>query len=266
MGRRISKRKKQQRQHIIVLVAILIIAAWFFISHPAVKSRIKLLFYRGTENQVTYRESKDHLKAYQLFGLDVSEYQDVIVWNKLTKHNRVDFVFIRATAGKNYKDKQFDYNWHKTKKHGIVHGAYHYYRPNENSLQQAENFIHCVDLETGDLPPVLDIEDYSNLQSLHKLKIGLLRWLEAVEKHYGVKPIIYTYFKYYLLHFLNDPRFNEYSFWLGRYGNYKSPERPGKNWIFWQFTQTGRITGINDNVDINVFYSDEQMLKSILLD
>jgi lysozyme len=35
-------------------------------------------------------------------------------------------------------------------------GAYHYYRPNENSLEQAALFIKTVSLKKGDFTPVLD--------------------------------------------------------------------------------------------------------------
>ncbi|MEA3447754.1 MAG: GH25 family lysozyme [Bacteroidota bacterium] len=266
MGKRISKRKKQQRRQFIILLALLIIGGWFVVSHQAIKSRIQFWFYRSPKNQVTLSESKKQLNAYSVYGLDVSEYQDVIVWKKLTNHNHINFAFIRATAGKNHKDKQFDYNWHKTKKHGIAHGAYHYYRPNENSFKQASNFIQCVELNPGDLPPVLDIEDYSKVQSFQNLKIGLLRWLKTVEKHYGVKPIVYTYYKYYIMHFQNDNRFNGYAFWLARYGHYITPEKPGKNWLFWQFTEKGNIEGIRGNVDFNVFYDDKQQFHSLLME
>jgi lysozyme len=50
-------------------------------------------------------------------------------------------------------------------------GAYHYYRPNENSLEQAALFIKTVSWR--DLPPVLDIERLPENQSVDRLKIGL---------------------------------------------------------------------------------------------
>jgi lysozyme len=34
-------------------------------------------------------------------------------------------------------DWQFDENWRGAKKNNLIRGAYHYYRPNENSLEQA---------------------------------------------------------------------------------------------------------------------------------
>ena len=140
--------------------------------------------------------SHDH----KAFGFDVSEYQSEIDWEKtynIDESFEMSFVFIRATAGKDKVDKRFKENWKRAKQRNLICGAYHYYRPNENSIEQANNFIKAVKLKKGDLPPVLDIEKLPKTQSIANLKIGLRRWLEVVEKHYKVKPIIYSGESYY---------------------------------------------------------------------
>ncbi|MFO7790746.1 MAG: glycoside hydrolase family 25 protein [Bacteroidota bacterium] len=264
--RRSKKKKKQKRRQLLAFAILLLLASIILISHPVLRSRIQLLFYKTHENQLELKKSQKHLDEYSVYGIDVSEYQDVIVWEKLAKKEDVDFVFIRATAGINYQDNYFLYNWKESAKSGLIQGAYHYYRPNENSIQQAHTFINHVNLKPGNLPPVLDIEDYSNIQSLSKLKIGLLRWLNVVEQHYGVKPIIYTYYKYYNLHFQHDQRFDAYNFWLARYGNYTTLKKPGDKWIIWQFTQKGQVAGIHGDVDLNVFYSDKNALNNLRIE
>jgi lysozyme len=50
-------------------------------------------------------------------------------------------------------------------------GAYHYYRPNENSLEQATLLLKRF-LKKG-IYPVLDIERLPENQSVDRLKIGL---------------------------------------------------------------------------------------------
>jgi lysozyme len=50
-------------------------------------------------------------------------------------------------------------------------GSYHYYRPNENSLEQATLF-KTVSLKRG-FASVLDIERLPEYQSVDRLKIGL---------------------------------------------------------------------------------------------
>jgi lysozyme len=133
-------------------------------------------------------------------GVDVSEYQGKIRWSYVdTIENKypLRFALIRATVGNNRVDLQYKNNWLGAKDNKMIRGAYHYYRPNENSLEQATLFIKTVKLKKGDLPPVLDIEKLPKEQSIDRLKIGLKRWLKAVELHYGVRPIIYTGEKYY---------------------------------------------------------------------
>jgi lysozyme len=262
-----AKRKysKKYRSKLAIVVIFTVLILLLLVSLPEFRSRIGLIFYHPTEEQVSLEYTKKKLSNFNMFGLDVSQYQNVIVWRKLVNNENIKFVFIRASAGDNLMDKYFTYNWRESKQQNLVRGAYHYYRPDENSLKQAENFIKHVKLENGDLPPILDIEDYSDVQSLNSLKTGLLKWLRRVEANYSVKPIIYTYYKYYDLHFKDDKRFNDYEFWLARYGNGNKYVAPGKEWVFWQYTKHGKMEGIQGDVDMNVFYGNEEDFKELLI-
>ena len=198
-------------------------------------------------------------------GIDVSEYQGIISWTYVdTLENKypIDFVFIRATVGKDRQDYQFEENWLGAKKNKMIRGAYHYYRPNENSLEQARLFIETVTLNKGDLPPVLDIEKLPKNQSIANLKIGLKRWLKAVESHYGVKPIIYTGERYYD-DFLKE-EFSDYLFWIANYNFYR--EEIDSHWLFWQFTEKASVPGIKGNVDVNIYNGDLQQLQFITVE
>lgn len=198
-------------------------------------------------------------------GLDLSEYQGKIKWSKVdTLENKypVNFVFIRATVGDDRQDRQFKENWLGAKKNNIIRGAYHYYRPNENSLDQAALFIKTVSLSKGDLPPVLDIEKLPKKQSMERLKVGLKRWLKTVEEHYKVKPIIYTGERYYD-DFLKE-EFSEYLFWIANYNFYR--EEIDENWLFWQFTEKASVSGIEGNVDVNIYNGDLQQLRYITIE
>lgn len=202
---------------------------------------------------------KNEAKA---IGIDVSEYQGDIEWGAvetLDNDYKISFVFIRATVGDDRLDKRFKENWLKAKENQLIRGAYHYYRPNENSLEQAELFIKTVTLQKGDLPPVLDIEQLPKNQSVERLKIGLRRWLSKVEEHYKVKPIIYTGESYYD-DFLKE-EFSDYLFWIANYNFYR--EKLEEDWLFWQFTEKATVSGINGNVDVNIFNGDLQQLQFI---
>jgi lysozyme len=195
-------------------------------------------------------------------GFDVSEYQGNIDWEQtyhVDEAFELSFVFIRATAGSNKKDARFTENWNGAKARQLVCGAYHYYRPNENSLAQAQNFIKQVRLQKGDLPPVLDIEKLPKSQSIARLKIGLRRWLEVVEAHYKVKPIIYSGERYYT-DFLRK-EFSDYPLWIANYNFWRNTL--ASDWEFWQFTEKAKIAGIAGNVDLNIFKGDKNELLAL---
>ena len=201
----------------------------------------------------------------KVIGIDVSEFQGKIDWEEveiLEEKYPVHFVFIRATAGNDRVDGQFKKNWEGAKENKIMRGAYHYYRPNENSIEQANLFIKTVKLQKGDLPPVLDIEKLPKNQPLDSLKKGLKRWLTKVEKHYQVRPIIYTGESYYD-DFLKE-EFSEYLFWIANYNFYR--EKIEDDWLFWQFTEKASLPGIKHRVDVNIYNGDLEQLQFITVE
>lgn len=237
-----------------------------------------LLYYLGfktdkSTTELTEEERKiEDIRIFEvlsrhdtkLVGFDVSEYQEKIEWeeiNTIEEEFPLTFVFIRATAGSTKIDTRFKENWKAAKEHFFVRGAYHYYRPNENSIAQAENFIRNVKLRKGDLPPVLDIEKLPKNQSIDSLKVGLRRWLKHVERHYKVKPIIYSGQSYYT-DFLKD-EFKGYPLWIANYNFFV--ERIRKDWLFWQFTEKAQIHGIKGMVDVNVFNGNREDLKALTI-
>lgn len=201
----------------------------------------------------------------KVVGIDVSEFQGKVDWDEveiLDEKYPVQFVFIRATAGNDRVDRQFKKNWEGARENKIIRGAYHYYRPNENSIEQADLFIKTVKLQKGDLPPVLDIEKLPKNQPLDSLKKGLKRWLTKVEKHYQVRPIIYSGERYYS-DFLKE-EFGEYLFWIANYNFYR--EKIEDDWLFWQFTEKASLPGIKHRVDVNIYNGDLEQLQFITVE
>lgn len=201
----------------------------------------------------------------KVIGIDVSEFQGAVDWEEieiLEEKYPVQFVFIRATAGNDRVDRRFKENWNGAKENKIMRGAYHYYRPNENSIEQANLFIKTVKLQKGDLPPVLDIERLPKNQPLDSLKKGLKRWLTKVESHYQVRPIIYTGERYYS-DFLKE-EFSEYLFWIANYNFYR--EKIEDDWLFWQFTEKASLPGIKHRVDVNIYNGDLEQLQFITVE
>lgn len=271
----VKRRKKTKKKlkfsfgkHIIfpVLLSAFLFGTWHY------RHAIYYLIFQRIDQKENIKVAKlttqmrifDVLQHHEnnTFGIDISHYQGKIDWNVVSVVQDtfpISFVIIRATAGKIKEDRKFKRNWKHAKKKNFIRGAYHYYRPNENSILQANNFINSVQLQKGDLPPILDIEDIPRLQSMDNLKIGLKRWLDRVEQHYGVKPIIYSGESFYNDHLYVD--FAEYTCWIANYNFYV--ENIDKDWGFWQFTDKGSVRGIKEFVDVNIYNGTKAELLNL---
>ena len=203
----------------------------------------------------------DRIERYDVHGIDVSHHQGKINW-KLVQAQGNRFAFIKATEGGDFRDSLFQINWEEAHKAGLICGAYHFYIPETPPEAQAQNFIFNVQMNKGDLPPVLDFERMGQVpreQMIQYLQI----WLDLVEKNYGIKPIIYTNLKLYYR--IIAGRFDDYNIWIARYSN-KAPTLPLKqDWTFWQYGNRGVLDGIKTQVDFNVFNGTIEDLRELVL-
>jgi lysozyme len=202
---------------------------------------------------------------YEVHGIDVSHHQSVINWEEVKKMKVRDvslqFAVIKATEGLTRVDWQFRRNWRKAKDAGIPRGAYHFFLATKSGADQAKNFISTVSLSRGDLPPVLDVEETYGVKTADVQK-RVKDFLRTVEKHYGVKPIIYTNVDFYNRHL--GAEFDEYPLWVAHYIRKDRP-RIDRKWIFWQHSEKGRVNGITSAVDFNVFNGDSAAFSELLL-
>jgi lysozyme len=207
----------------------------------------------------------DMPSAYAIHGIDVSRYQKTIGW-RLVKDMQVEnikigFAFMKATEGVTGVDRQFKRNWRQAKKAGVPRGAYHFFIASKSGKAQAENFIENVELKSGDLPPVLDVEQvYGASVATVQQRVG--DWLNMVEDYYKVKPIIYTNVDFYE-NFLAG-RFDDYPLWVAHY-QVKDKPRIKRKWHFWQHNEAGRANGIDAFVDFNVFNGDSAAFNKLRL-
>jgi lysozyme len=228
------------------------------------------LFTSYLKNEFSAKESGLSIevpKGYSVHGIDVSKYQGKINWEKVKEMNtkkgiNIDFVFIKATRGAKTIDPKFYTNWQQADNHDIARGAYHYFSPGVSGAEQARNFIKTVELKRTDLPPVLDYEEKA---SIKEVKI----WLKIVEKHYGIKPIIYTGSSFYKDNLGKD--FDRYTLWIshGPFEAHRDLNIPGpavsRKWSFWQFSDKAKIEGIKGDVDFNVFSGKLSDLKKLTI-
>ena len=202
---------------------------------------------------------------YSIHGIDVSWHQGRINWPMVKSMEvrgvHLDFAFIKATEGLGRVDAQFRRNWEEARDAGMIRGAYHYFLATKSGRAQAENFLATISLESGDIPPVVDVEDtYGVRDTLIRLRVQ--EWLDVVQTSTGTKPIIYTNVDFYERHL--GRMFDGYPLWAAHYLQKENP-RIDRDWSFWQHSESGRVSGINAPVDFNVFNGDSLALKQLLL-
>lgn len=199
-----------------------------------------------------------------LRGCDISHHQGDIDWSRLrnamVNRKPVQFVMIKATEGADYVDEKFHENFAEAKKVGLIRGAYHFWSVLSDAREQAAFFLNNVELEVGDLPPVLDVESKLEEMPTEDFQREVLTWLHIVEDKYHAKPIIYTYYKFKEA-YLSDERFDDYPYWIAHY--YVDEVQYQGKWKFWQHTDVGRLPGISGFVDLDIYngsYYDLSML------
>jgi GH25 family lysozyme M1 (1,4-beta-N-acetylmuramidase) len=203
------------------------------------------------------KENLSVSKSNYVFGVDISHYQGRINWNSFvnSKHP-IKFIFFRATMGANSVDKKYDENIDNGRNNKFIVGSYHFFRPDENSTMQFENFKNNASVNKGDLIPVLDIEHQSKFGN-DSLMAQLKIWLNLAEAHYGIKPMIYTGSKFYKSFIKGN--FDEYPVWIAAYSD--KSEDLEMDWAFHQFTDKVRVKGVNTSVDGNNFKGKIEELK-----
>ena len=239
---------------VCVITAAIAVAAWWWWQR------------QEALNFVRYEEfGIDMPVNYAVHGIDVSKFQKEINWDAVQQMQvdkiRISFAFIKATEGITRQDAAFKRNWQKAGEAGLIRGAYHFFYATRDPLKQAVNFKNVVQLTSGDLPPVLDIEVHNN-QPPAVIRSTAKIWLEELEKAYGIKPIIYTNLKFYNT-YLGD-EFNDYPLWIAHYYQKERP-RVDREWVFWQHSDIGRVNGIKTIVDFNVFRGDSAALMKLCL-
>ena len=202
---------------------------------------------------------------YEIHGIDVSHHQSVISWEEVRKMEvkdvKLGFAVIKATEGLSNVDWQYRRNWRKAKEASITRGAYHFFLATKSGVQQAQHFIRTVKLEPGDLPPVLDVEETYGVRK-EDVNKRVRDFLQTIESHYHVRPIIYTGADFYDRVLGED--FDGYPLWVAHYIQRNRP-RIARNWIMWQHSEKGRVNGITTPVDFNVFSGDSLAFKELLL-
>lgn len=197
--------------------------------------------------------SNEAVTDYQ--GIDVSNHQGKIDWEKVATDKNIQFVYIKATEGATYIDKSYERNITEARKNGFKVGSYHFLRNTSPVISQFKNFKNEAKRDFQDLIPMLDVEELVSKDSIRL-------FCKLVKDHYGKKPVIYGTNKSYNLYCA--PEFNDYILMIGRYGPKKPVIKGSGHYDIWQFSEKGKIPGISKTVDLDRLHPDFSVEKLFL--
>ena len=188
-------------------------------------------------------------------GVDISEYQADVDMEALREQG-IEFIYMKATEGSGHVDSRFAQNWENAQECGIPAGAYHFFSFDSPGEMQAENYISAVGSLQGKMIPAIDVEYYAdkkdNPPEREEVVRELGRFIEVLEKEYGVKPLIYCSRIIYEKYLVGE--FDEYPKWV-RSIYYPVTFEAGNDWVVWQYCDTAELDGYTGGercIDLNV--------------
>ena len=194
------------------------------------------------------------------FGIDVSKYQHDINWEKV-KEAGVEFAIIRigfrgyGKAGSLVEDVCFRRNIEGAKAAGIDVGVYFYAQAisEEEAIEEAEFVLNILDGEELQMPVVYDPEHVLNAPARTDNVTGdqftknAIAFTEKI-KEAGYEPMIYANMMWEAFDF-DMSELKDIPFW---YADYERKPQTPYDYTMWQYTQSGKISGIKGTVDLNV--------------
>ena len=247
---KLSKKNKNIIITVLIIVLILIIITLLLLNGYIIPTKIEA-------------------EKYEVKGVDVSEYQGEVDWDKI-KNQGISFAFIKATEGSNSKDSCFDKNYEKLKTMDMLLGCYHFFSFESSGEEQAKNYIEAVgNIENDDsiMLPIIDVEFYDYYKKAKPSKTWVIEqlqvMLEDLEETYRIKPIIYTTMEFY--DYYIDGNFSDYDIWIRDI--ITKPNLENGDWKFWQYTGRGRLDGYNGEekfIDLNVFNGSKEDFENYI--
>lgn len=196
-------------------------------------------------------------------GIDVSNWQGDIDFVQVRAAG-IQIVYIKATEGDNYIDPFLRTYYDGARAQGLRTGFYHYLTATtaDEARAQAEYFVNTLGRMTSDCLLAVDLGNKDRLsnQTFSELcDVFLTRTQELT----GIGGVIYASLstaKYDL-----EPFLTKYPLWVAEYG-VSEPRPTGKwdTWVGWQYENTGRVSGITGNVDLDRF-TDGILINSAAL-
>lgn len=194
----------------------------------------------------------------QSVGIDVSHHNGTINWQKVKNDpQRIEYAIIKATQGIDWVDPKLATNVAACKAMGIKWSVYHYATWNNHDVLQdakfeAAHFLSKVKaLGTPDMPLVLDAESNEKPPlNPQELLTFINTFMSEVSKA-GYEIMLYSYPSWINTYLPKNHGLGKYKLWLA---DYNGPLNPVNGWTkpyMHQYTEKGKVSGINGYVDMN---------------
>ena len=186
-------------------------------------------------------------------GIDVSEWQGTIDFKEVARSG-IEVVYIRASEGTGYVDPYARENYEKAKENGLKTGFYHFLTATntEEARKEARFFVSNIKGSQPDCKLAMDFEVFGDLSKSEINDISR-EFLETVQELSGKECIIYSD-AYNAREIFDEELARKYAIWVADYF-VEEPADNGKweTWVGFQYTDRGRINGIDGNVDRDYF-------------
>lgn len=183
-------------------------------------------------------------------GIDLSHYQGDVYWETVSNNTKMSYVYLKATEGGDRIDDRYESNVEMAHRHGLKVGSYHFFRPATNLQQQLLNFTSQCRSGEQDLIPMLDVETTGGL-STEAFCDSLHLFLRMLEQTYRQKPLVYTFRNFYNKHLLG--KLDDYQLMIAMYADDAPVLADERDYIIWQYSSRGRISGVSTDVDKSRF-------------
>lgn len=196
-------------------------------------------------------------------GIDVSTHQKSVDWAKV-KADGVQFAFIRCGYGsrQSQKDKMFEKHYQGAKAVGLPLGVYHYSYANtpELAVKEAECCLEWIKDKSFEYPIVFDMEE-ADVAELGKETVSAIAdaFCSKIDEN-GYYVMIYAN-KHWLTNYFTEEIFKKYDIWLAQYNDEVTFKGA---YGIWQYTSSGKVDGIDGDVDMNIAYKDYVSLVASL--
>ncbi len=188
-------------------------------------------------------------------GIDVSKHQGYIDWQQV-KNAGIDFAIIRCGYGRNtasQDDVRWEYNASSCESLGIPYGVYLYSHADTTSEIDGE-VQHVLRLLKGHkptLPVYIDIEENKQFALGGAVLSEFAKRFCSQIKSAGYKSGLYTSTSHWNAYFGTFAALPSYYHWVAQYNT--SCTYTGR-YETWQYSNTGRVSGISGNVDRDIWY------------